>query len=105
MDLSDAKAALRATDWSDLLDQGEGAKFAVLVDGEAVLAEVVATEDKEDYDYDHKMTVVVRVGHQYFRKTGSQTNGSHCYGDYDASWYDLEEVRPSEKPVTIYVAV
>ncbi len=105
MNLTEAKAALRVIDWSDLLDQGEGALFAVLVDGEAVRGEVVATEDKEDYDYDHRLTVVVKVGNQYFRQTGSQTNGSHCYGDYEASWYELEEVRPSEKPVTVYVAV
>jgi hypothetical protein len=105
MNLSEANAALRATDWSDLLDQGEGAKFAVLVNGEPVLGTVVQTESREDYYDDHKMTVVVEVAGQYFRKTGNQQNGSHCYGDYEVSWDELEEVRPSEKPVTVYVAV
>lgn len=105
MDLNEAKKVFKTTDWSALLTAGDGEPFAVLVDGEATLGYVVQTDDKEDEDNDRNLNVVVRVGDQFFRKTGWAQIGSHCYGDYEPLWNELEEVRPVVKPVTEYKAV
>jgi hypothetical protein len=99
--LSDAERVLRYTDWSGLL-HAEGEKFAVLFDGEPLLAEVVQSSDKEDEDNDRDLSVTVRIGEQYFRKTGWAQIGSHCYGEYEPSWNELKEVRATQKYVTVY---
>lgn len=105
MNLTEAAKALRVLDWSDLLAQGVGTKFAALVDGEAVLGTVVESSDNEDEDNDRDLSVTVEVAGQYFRRTGWSQIGSHCYGDYEPSWNEIKEVRPREKTITVYEVI
>lgn len=102
MDLREAQAAFRFTDWSDLLTVDDGSVFSVLVDGKPALATKVYSEDREDADYDRALKVVVKIGDQFFLKTGWSPVGSHCYGDYGPSWGELSEVFPQEKTLTFY---
>jgi hypothetical protein len=105
MDLKVAEKALRFIDWEELLDEAEGTEFGLIVDGELVTAKVVSTEDVEDSSNDRNLAVVVEIRGQFFRKTGYKEIGSHCYGEYEASWYSLEVVNPVEKMITVYDAI
>lgn len=102
MNLSEAKAVLKYTDWSALLKAEDGTRFPVLVDGQAALAEKVFSEDKEDYDYDRALQVVVKIGEQFFKQAGWSNVGSHCYGDYEPSWGELSEVFPKTKTLVYF---
>lgn len=105
MNLNEAKIALRVLDWSDLLAQGVGTKFAVLVDNEAILGTVVEANDREDEDNDRDLGVTVEVAGQFFRRTGWAQIGSHCYGDYEPSWNEIKEVRPRDTVVVVYEVI
>ena len=105
MTLEEATRALRVLDWDDLMSEGVGTRFAALVDNEAVLGTVVEVIEKQDHYDDRVLTVTVQVGGQFFQKTGTLQNGSHCYGDYETSWNSLTQVRPREQMVTIYESV
>lgn len=102
----EATAALRSIDFSDLLARGEGTVFAVILDGEPVVATVVALVEKEDEDNDRDLAVVVKLGSQYFKRIGWGMIGSHCYGEYESSWSsEVTEVHPRETVVTVYDVV
>jgi sulfur carrier protein ThiS len=105
VDLHEANEVLRYADWSNLLTANDGETFAVKVNGEAVLATKVSSNEKEDYDYDRRLSVVVEVQGQFFKKTGYAQNGSHCYGDYEPSWDEMTEVFPHLTTVTTYKSV
>ena len=105
LSLSEAEKALRYVDWSDLLTAEDDEIFPVLVNGEAVTATKVFSEDKEDNDYDRQLQVVVKIGDQYFRREGWANVGSHCYGEYEPSWGSLKEVNATPKYVTVYEEV
>jgi hypothetical protein len=102
MNLQEANKAFRVLDWDDLTTQGDGTHFAVLVDNEAFLGKVVEIIEKEDHYDDRVVTVTVEVNGQFFQRTGTVRNESHCYGDYETSWNELREVKPVQKMVTLY---
>lgn len=103
---SEAMAALRSIDFSDLLARGEGTVFAVILDDEPTVATVVSSDEKGDEDNDRDLNVVVKIGSQYFKRHGWGQIGSHCYGAYKPSWSsEVTEVRPREMTVTVYDAV
>lgn len=102
MNIVNARQALRYADWDNLLLAADGETFAVKVGNEAVLATKVFSEDKDDGDEDRNVAVVIRLGDQYFRKTGHSGIGSHCYGEYETSWTDLTEVTPRQVTLTVY---
>jgi hypothetical protein len=102
LSLSDARTATKYTDWFALLLAGQDTTFPVVVDGEAVFAKVVETIDKEDYDNDRELSVVVEIDGQFFRKVGWGYNESHCYGNSEPSWGELTQVRAKETKVTLY---
>lgn len=103
--LQDAKEATSLVDWSAIHRLGDGRKFPIVLGDEPEFAEKVASEDKEDSDYDRDLMVVVRIRDQYFKKEGYAQVGSHCYGDYEPSWYDLKEVAPRERKVVDFEEV
>lgn len=105
--LEEARKALRYADWTSLHSDGVDGKFAVLLNGEAVTATVVSVETSDDPDsyYDNTMTVIVKLGEQFYRVTGEAQDGSHCYGDYEPSWNSPEEVQPVPQYVTVYERV
>jgi len=105
MDLAQANKVLKHIDWDDLLVEEDGAVFAVVIDGEAVLATKVHSEEKEDAENDRSVCVVVLIGNQHFRKEGWGGVGSHCYGDYEAVWGALTEVTSTQKTITVYETV
>ncbi len=103
--LNEARDALQYVDWSSLHRVAEGTKFAVVIDGEPVTATVVQAVKQNDESHDRDIFVTVEISGQYFQKQGYASVGSHCYGDYEDSWYDLREVRAREKIVTVYEPV
>lgn len=103
MNPEEAEKVLRFSDWEMLLDAQDGTTFAIKVDEQPVLAEKVFSEDKDDEDEDRDLTVVVRIGEQFFKRHGWSMVGSHCYGEYTPSWDSgLTEVFPHERQVTEY---
>lgn len=105
MNLGEAMEVLRFVNWEALLHAPEGTEFPVVIDGALALAVVVMSEDKEDYDNNRTLKVIVRIGDQFFRKTGWAQIGSHCYGEYTPSWDDLKEVFPHERTIVEYKEV
>lgn len=105
MDAREAEKALKHLDWTELRRAPIGEKFAALVDGEAVLGETVAKDDHIDSDVATDVFVVVKVANQYFKKSGWLSNDSHCswVDEDDLTWrYELTEVRPKEKTITVW---
>ena len=100
---SEAILATRYTDWTTLLSAGPGTAFPVILDGEPVTATVVEVNDREDSDNERNIHVVIKLGDQYFKKSGWGDSSSYCYGDGSDSWESgLTEVRPVEKAVVYY---
>jgi hypothetical protein len=103
--LQDANTALRYIDWSEVHAVPEGTKIAVIIDGEPVTATVVQSVKQNDESHDRDIFVTIEIAGQFWQKQGYASVGSHCYGDYEDSWYELREVAPREKTVTEYVPV
>jgi hypothetical protein len=104
MELVQAKVAFRYVDWTVLARAEDGTMFAVVVDGEPVVATKAQSNTKGDSDYDRNISVVVTIAGQAFRQNGYLNVGSACYEDeYETSWNGtFEEVFPHEKTVTVY---
>lgn len=104
MDIVAATNALKFVNWDNLVDVEDGFEFAVIAEGEPVIARKVHSEKKYDYDYDRKLVVVVQIGEQFYRRTGWLRNESHCSWDGEESrWHnDITEVRARTETVTLY---
>lgn len=81
--------------WNNL---GWDIKNSLVVDGESYEFEVVDTQNDGEWGYE--TYVVMRVGNQYFRKSGYYE--SHYGNDWDG---DFEEVEEAEKKVTVWRTV
>lgn len=97
-------AATKFLSWDGLYEASDGVEVGLVVDGEPVRVTKVYSETKRDSDYDRRIAVVLKVGEQYFKRTGYMNVGSSCYDDYESLTWDneLTEVTPSVKTVTVY---
>ena len=104
--LSDVQRALRVINWTVVRDMEDGETFGVVLDGQHKNVSKMQSDDHRDNDYDTDIYVVVAIDGQYFKKTGWNSNSSHCYGygDEDVTWSEgLTEVHPDVRPITHYV--
>lgn len=104
MDKNAAMKALRHIDWDQLLTDEDGTQFPALHDGLPVLGTKVAssTDRSGDWDDDRNVSVTIELLGQYWKNKGWGAVGSHCYGEYETSWYGIEEVFPKTKTVLIW---
>jgi hypothetical protein len=82
-------------DWDNLEDRENGFKGAILVDGEAVVFEKVASDEGGEYGYG--TFLIFKVGTQLFKKSGYYR--SHYGNDWDGSF---TEVNATTKTVVVY---
>ena len=84
--------------WSELSDQPDGYVTALLVCGEPVVITKVAGKEGDYEGGDNQdVFVVIKVGTQYFKKTGYFT--SHSGSTWNST---LREVHPVTKTVTVF---
>lgn len=70
---------------------------SVWIDGTEYDVVNEASKTGSEGDWQTEIYVVVKVGEQYFRKSGH-------YASHDGTYWDgrFEEVKPQEKPVTVW---
>lgn len=95
-DSDDVETAMERQSWHEVAGMDKGEPFALLLDGEAVLA-VKSDNSKLGEGAGSDVWIVIEINGRFFKKSGYHE--SHYGTDWDGT---LDEVKPREATVTVY---